>query len=407
MVTLLRMRIDADIVIPGRGEPIPNGSVVTSGGTITFVGPSSKAPGEPSASYPALMPGMWDCHAHYTGMTELSLEHDMKTNVATKAAIATSDVTATLMAGVTSVREPGGLGIYIRHAVNEGTLVGPNIYSAGRILSTTGGHADVHGFPIDWVVGKSGHGLGEICDGEADCLRAVRLQLRAGADLIKVCASGGIASEIDHPMHQQFSDAELRVIVEEAGRAERAVAAHCHGKAGIMAALRAGVKTIEHGSYLDEEAATAMIESDAILVPTRFVFEDLLAMEDQWPPYALRKLLAVNGHHENALKTAIARGVTITTGADVFFSGDAGKRRTAEVRYLIEAGMTPLGAIEAATANGPLTLGLQAPRTGVLAESYDADIVAFDVNPIDDITVWGDSDRVTHVWKGGELVKGV
>ena len=401
------MRIDADIVIPGRGEPIPNGSVVVSDGTISYVGPSDRAPGKPSDSYPALMPGMWDCHAHYTGMTELSLEHDLKTSMATKAALATSDVTATLMAGVTSVREPGGLGIYIRHAINEGTLLGPNIYSAGRILSMTGGHADVHGFPIEWVVGNAGYGLGEICDGEADCLRAVRIQLRAGADVIKVCASGGIASEADHPMHQQFSDAELRVIVEEAGRADRAVAAHCHGKAGIMAALRAGVKTIEHGSYLDEEAATAMVESDAILVPTRFILEEGLAMEEAWPAYAFRKLVTVSERHSDALKTAIARGVTIATGADVFFTGEMGSRRTGEVRCLIEAGMTPLGAIEAATANGPLTLGPQAPRTGVLAESHDADIVAFDVNPLDDITVWGDPDRVTHVWKGGTLVKGV
>jgi imidazolonepropionase-like amidohydrolase len=400
------MRIDADIVIPGRGDPTTNGSVVVDGATIGYVGSAESAPGEALGHYPALMPGMWDCHAHYTGMVELDLEHDLKTNLATKAARATYDVTQTLMAGVTSVREPGGLGIFIRHAVNEGKLPGPYIFSAGRILTTTGGHADVHGFPIEWVVGQGGYGIGEICDGESGCLRGVRLQLRNGADLIKVCASGGVASEVDHPVHQQFSLAELEVIVEEAGRAERAVAAHCHGKPGIMAALEAGVKTIEHGSYLDEEAATAMVESGAILVPTRFIIEESLGMGDRWPSYAFRKMVMVAEHHENALKTAIARGVTIATGADVFFSGDVGRRRTGEVRCLIDAGMTPLGAIEAATANGPLTLGPRAPRSGILANGFDADLIAFDTNPLEDVTVWGDPDRVTHVWKGGELVKG-
>lgn len=401
------MRIDADFVIPGRGDPISDGAVVADDGLITYVGPAVDAPGEPSSRYPALMPGMWDCHAHYTGMTQLNLEHDAKTNIATKAARATADAHATLMAGVTSVREPGGLGIFVRDAVEEGRIPGPNIYSAGKILSTTGGHADVHGFPLEWIESGPHWGVGHLCDGPAECLKAVRMQLRNGADFIKVCASGGVGSEVDHPLHQQFSLEELRVIVEEAARAERVVAAHCHGKPGIMAALEAGVKTIEHGSYLDEEAVEAMLEADAILVPTRFIIEEGLAMEQAWPAYAYRKLVGVAEHHANALKLAIARGVKIATGADVFFSGDLGRHVTREVRFLIEAGMTPLDAIEAATANGPLTLGPQAPRKGVLAVDHDADIVAFDANPIDDISIWGDPDRVTQVWKSGVPIKDV
>jgi imidazolonepropionase-like amidohydrolase len=173
-----------------------------------------------------------------------------------------------------------------------------------------------------------------------------------------------------------------------------------------MAALDAGVGTIEHGSYLDDEAADAMIESGAVLVPTRWVLEAGLAMEDRLPPYAYRKMLIVAEHHTNALKTAIARGVTIATGADIFYTGPDGHRRTGEVRHLIDAGMTPLAAVEAATANGPLTLGARAPRTGVLADGYDADMVAFDTDPLSDIEVWGDPDRVTCVWKMGSQVKG-
>jgi imidazolonepropionase-like amidohydrolase len=171
-----------------------------------------------------------------------------------------------------------------------------------------------------------------------------------------------------------------------------------------MAALEAGVKTIEHGSYLDEEAATAMVEADAILVPTRFIIEEGVAHEEAWPPYAYKKMVMVADHHATALKTAVARGVTIATGSDALVPSQA-RHRTREVRHLIEAGMAPLRAIEAATANAPLTLGPQAPNTGLLAEGCDADMIAFDTDPLGDITVWGDPDRVTHVWKGGALVK--
>jgi imidazolonepropionase-like amidohydrolase len=399
------MRLDADIVIPGRGDPIVNGAVAVENGKISYVGAAADAPGEPTPAFPALMPGLWDVHTHFLGLPSPSLEIAVKTHDAIKAARGTADAYEALMAGVTSVRELAGLGIYLRTAIDEGRIEGPHIYSAGRILSTTGGHGDVHGLPLEWLESGHGYAFSELCDGVPECLKAVRKQLRDGADVIKVCASGGVASEVDHPIHQQFSGDELKAIVEEAARAERVVAAHCHGKPGIMAALEAGVKTIEHGSYLDEEAATAMLEADAILVPTRFVVEEGLGQEETWPPYAYKKLVMVSEHHANAMKTAIARGVTIATGSDAFLTG-MGASRTAEVRLLIEAGMTPLQAIEAATANGPLTLGPQAPRSGVLTDGYDADIIAFDADPLTDITVWGDPARVTHVWKSGVPVKG-
>jgi imidazolonepropionase-like amidohydrolase len=227
------------------------------------------------------------------------------------------------------------------------------------------------------------------------------------AKVIKICASGGVMSEVDHPIHQQFSDDELRAIVDEAARAERIVAAHCHGKPGIMAALRAGVKTIEHGSYLDEEAADLMLEKDATLVPTRFVIDALLARGDQMPRYAFEKLNLVSGHHEQALKLAVAKGVRIAMGTDIFVSGSDYGRNSREITHLVNAGMTPLQAIEAATANGPITLGPQAPRSGQLGEGFDADVIAVDFDPIADPGSWGDPDRVTHVWKAGAAVKTV
>ena len=271
-------------------------------------------------------------------------------------------------------------------------------------LSTTGGHADVHAYPLDFVVHHP-HGIGAICDGVPECLKAVRENLRRGADLIKVCASGGVMSEIDHPIHQQFSAEELKAIVEEAGRAERAVAAHCHGKPGIMAAIEAGVKTIEHGSYLDEEAADAMVETDTMLVPTRFVVNELLKLEHVLPPHAYRKGVRVSEHPERAMTIAVAAGVKMATGTDIIISGDLFDKATSEIIFLIEAGLPAIDAIEAATANGPETLGPQAPMSGQLKENYDADVIALDFDPIKEWSYWGDPERVTHVWKAGEPVK--
>ncbi len=212
-------------------------------------------------------------------------------------------------------------------------------------------------------------------------------------------------SEVDHPMHQQFSDEELAAIVAEAGRAERIVAAHCHGKAGIMAALRAGCGTIEHGSFLDEEAADLMIEKGAMLVPTRFVFESLLGEPELLPAYAYEKGLMVDEAHRQAMKIAIAKGVKIAAGCDIFLSGSMYGENSREIEHLINVGMTDLQAIEAATANAPETLGPQAPHSGQLAEGFAADVIALDTNPLDDRSVWGDPARVTHVWQQGSRVK--
>jgi imidazolonepropionase-like amidohydrolase len=391
---------------------VANGLVVTDGDNIVYAGPATTAPpagpGDVDFQVPALMPGMWESHGHFVGSPIPDLEHMATTDPGSLVARATADAAATINGGITSMREVGGLGISLKPVIDEGTISGPRIYAAGSILSTTGGHADIHGLPLDFVHSLENRGFrfGEVCDGVTGCLVGVRKQLRRGAQVIKICASGGVLSEVDHPIHQQFSHAELSAIVEEAGRADRFVAAHCHGKPGIVAALRAGVQTIEHGSYLDEESAQMMVDSGAILVPTRFVIDELLKMEELLPAYAYRKGLMVADHHVMAMKIAVAAGVKIAMGTDIFVSGPLYGQNSREVKHLIDAGMSPLDAIEAATANGPDTLGPQAPQSGQLREGYDADIIAFDVNPLEDITVWGDPDRVTHVWKAGELVKG-
>ena len=398
--------IVADVLIPGRGDPVANGTVVLDGDQIAYAGPTDGAPARDAddevTEVPAVLPGMWDCHTHFVGSSEPNLEVMATMSPVTAAARAVRDAAAMLDGGVTSVRDVGGLGLKLAPAAADGSIRSPKIFAAGRILSTTGGHGDIHSLPLDFVHGVAcSHGFSILCDGVAEVTKAVRINLRDNARLIKICASGGVMSEIDHPMHQQFSDEEMRAIVEEAARAERIVAAHCHGTAGVMAALRAGCHTIEHGSYLTEEACDMMVAQGAILVPTRFVIEALLPQLDMLPRYAYEKGQMVSDAHTMSLKLAIAKGVKIAAGCDIFVSGQMYGESSLEVMHLINAGMTDLEAIEAATARGPETLGPQAPKSGQLRAGYEADVIAFDANPLDDRTIWGDPTRVTHVWQDG------
>ena len=407
-------RINASLLIPGRGEPVRDAAVLIDGSRISYAGPAASAPASPGAvtrSAATVLPGLWDCHGHFMGMRVLDLARLAQEPTALRAARSARDLTNTLNAGFTSVREVGGLGIYLAQAVREGLLDGPSIYAAGAVLSTTGGHGDLHCYPLSWVQDFGQHdGTFRLADGTSECMRAVREQLRRGAAVIKVCASGGVMSEVDHPVHQQFTDAELRTIVEVAGLADRVVAAHCHGKPGIMAALRAGVATIEHGTYLDEEACDAMRETGTILVPTRTIIENILADLSKVPPYAAAKLTALADTHADMVRMAIERGVTIALGTDLGLTGldrpGAWGTNAAELRYMVALGMTPQQAIEAGTATAPRTLGPQAPRSGLLAEGYDADLITVDGDPLADISVLENPDRITAVWTGGRQVKG-
>jgi imidazolonepropionase-like amidohydrolase len=407
-------RIEAELLIPGHGAPIRDGVVLLDGPRISYAGPAALAPSSPGAcvvSVTTVMPGMWDCHGHLVGARSMDLNLVALEPVAVRAARCARDLRAALDAGITSVREVGGLGVYLARVVAEGVLPGPVIYAAGSILSTTGGHGDLHAFPLHWIedFGRTAD-MGRLADGPDDCAKAVREQLRRNAKVIKVCASGGVLSEVDDPIHQQFTAAELRAIVEVAGLADRVVAAHCHGKPGIMAALRAGVRTIEHGTYLDEECCDAMRESGAILVPTRTIVEDILRFKEQVPDYAVAKLEAIADIHAQAVSLAYTSGVTIAMGTDIALTGpdrpNAWGQNGGELGYLVKLGMTPLEAIEAATATGPLTLGPQAPRSGRLVEGYDADVITLDADPLADIGVLADPDHVTAVWTRGRQVKG-
>ena len=405
------IRIEADLLIPGRGAAAPDGCVIMDGGVIAYAGPREGAPDTPDAEThraAAVMPGMWDCHSHFFGIETPDLTGLATTPLPMLAVRAARDARALLTAGFTSTRELGGLGVYLGRLVDEGALAGPNIYGAGAALGPTGGHSDIHWMPESWRddLAASGTGWVAVCDGVEECIKAVRRQIRAGAEVIKINATGGTMSRFDHPDHRQFNDKELRAVVEEASMAELAVAAHCHGLAGAAAAARAGVTTIEHCSALDPPTAELLLEKGTMVVPTRFAVEHLASLRGRIPDWAWEAQDKVARSHKTAMELAVSAGIPIAAGADIMVSGDLWGTNGLELAALVKAGMTPLQAIEAATANGPLTLGGRAPRSGLLAEGYDADVITAASDPTADIRVLGDPDQITAVWKAGRLVKG-
>jgi imidazolonepropionase-like amidohydrolase len=408
-------RIEADVLIPGSGDSINKGCVIFEGRILSYAGPIENAPRPSSSdltvSAPVVMPGLWDCHTHFQGLRNATVEEQLTTDLSVSLLRSVADAGKALRAGFTSVRELGGHGIQLNRGVKEGSIPGPHIYGAGTYISQTGGHNDIHALPIEFV--QYWANLREVpgpCDGITECRRAVRKVLRLGAAVVKVAASGGVMSELDNPVNQQFSDEELRAMVEEANRAGRIVAAHCHGKAGIMAALRAGAHTIEHGSYLDDEAADLMLEKGAMLVPTRLIIKGIAETGEKsgLPAYMMEKTRAVVDRHLQSMRLAIRRKIPIAMGTDIFGSssvapaywGENGR----ELTYLVEeGGMSPLEAIQAATADAPRTLGPMAPKSGQLRAGFDADVIVVKEDPLKRISVLGQPENILRVWKDGKL----
>jgi imidazolonepropionase-like amidohydrolase len=408
----MAVRIEATRLIPGRGDVVTDGVVIFDESRISFAGAAGDAPDTPDAEVvktDTVMPGMWECHGHFIGIYTANIDEAFISRPQLSSMRVTADAKRVLEAGFTSVREMGGLGTFLGRSIEEGAVVGPNVYASGSMLSMTAGHGDSHGLDIGLSRKLHARVWGEdnIVDGPDECRAGVRRMLRLGAKVIKVHASGGVLSELDDPHLPQFTKAELEAIVDEATRMERLVGAHCHGKRGIMNALEAGVQTIEHGTFTDDEAADAMVETGAVLVPTRFIV-DLLIREGEergMPEYAKKKIEMTAEQHADGISLAIEKGVTIAMGTDIWATGIWG-RNAEELPLLVDCGMTPLQAIEAATANGPATLGPQAPNAGELEEGMDADVICVSGDPSSDVSVLADPENVTHVFKGGVRYKG-
>ena len=417
--------VSASLLIPGDGDPIPDATLVISDDTIAWVGPSKSLPSEYDADHipkarrlavPYLMPGLWDCHVHFGGQSAndgpgyLAF---LQGHPAASGSRLARGCWETIQSGYTSVRDVAGYGCEISRAVEDGTIIGPNIYSSGAGLSQLGGHGDIFYIPPGDVLlnlsagnvvpGHFGSGMIQITDGLDQARTAVRLQIRRGAKLIKVLASGGVMSRDDDPNRAQFSPEELRVIVEEAERQGRIVAAHVHGKPGIINAINAGCKTLEHVSYGDEEVVKLVKEKNILWVATRAVI-DMIAGSDGTgiEPESWRKMKALASAHRHAYELAIKSGVDIALGTD----GDPGALFAIEIEAAVKNGMTNLQALRAATAMGPRSVGDLAKKSGQLKEGFDADVLVLEKNPVEDVRVLQDWGCITHVWKGGRLLKG-
>jgi len=349
-----------------------------------------------------VMPGMIDSHVHLRMEWNPQLRLQGVTmesgDIALESAV---NARKTLMAGFTAVQDVGGPPeiFALRRAVNAGKIPGPHIKAAGSAVSVTGGHGDIHGYRMDIL-----HMFQPptVCDGVADCRRAVRQAVKNGADVIKITATGGVLSNTNAGTEQQFFDDELVAIVETAEKMGRKVTAHAHGKNGIEAALRAGVSSIEHGTYLDRDTAQLFKRQDAVLVPTviaGMTVVDWAENYDFLPPNSAKKALEVGPQMQEMLRIAWSNGVTVAFGTDSGVSPHGENAR--EFQYMINAGMSEMDAISSATVVAADHIGM-GEQIGSLEAGKYADIIAVDGNPLDDISELLDVD---FVMKGGIVYK--
>lgn len=400
--------------VPGRA-PRQGATVVVRAGRVERVldGHATNiaaAPGEPAPVFIDLkdrfvMPGLIDCHTHITG--QYSRDVRLRRVVESDADAAVRGVVyaeRTLMAGFTTIRNVGSSGraaFALRDAIEAGLIPGPRVLEAGEGISATGGHGDgALGYRED-LFDIPGPYEG-VADGVDACRQAVRAQVKRGADLIKFTATGGVLSNTAAGLDRQFFDDELRAIVETGHLLGRKVAAHAHGAEGIKAALRAGVDSIEHGTYLDDECIALFKETGAFLVPTihagKFVGER--AKEEGYFPTPVRaKAEAVGPIIQGAFARAHAAGVRIAFGTDVGV-GEHGTNAL-EFVYMTEAGMTPAEAIVSATINAAELCGLS-DEIGTIEPGKAADIIAVSGSPLRDVR---EMLGVKFVMKGGVVHK--
>ena len=399
-------------LIDGTGEaPINNAVVVVTDDKITAVG-SSEAVRIPTGAKiidlegATLLPGFIDAHTHLIGRVlgdpegDTSQVRDYESFAAILGAVHARD---TLLAGFTSIRNVGASGQFddmaLRKAINEGWVPGPRMQTAGHALGITGGHCDANGFRPGLLDTSIRDG---IADGSDQIRAAVRYQVKYGADVIKTCATGGVLSEGDAVGATQYSYEELKALVEEANKLERKVAAHAHGTEGIKLAVRAGVASIEHGSFLDEEGARLMAQHRTFLVPTLMAGEavERAARNGVIKGHRAEKALAAASAVRRAIKLAVANNVTIALGTD---AGVIPHGTNAHEFVLLSewGGLTPMQAIIAGTANGAKLLGWE-KRVGMIKPGLQADIVAVPADPLKDLH---NLEKTVFVMKDGVIYK--
>jgi imidazolonepropionase-like amidohydrolase len=364
----------------------PSGSVAAqSGDTVIDLGGMT------------VMPGLIDVHTHLTMNPDFDPYRELTSTSAKEAINGVVNAKTTLMAGFTSVRNVGANGfvdVDLRDAINAGQVPGPHMLVSGPLIGITGGHCDENLLPIQYHLVGDG-----VADGIAAVQHKVRENIKYGADLIKICATGGVLSKGDDPQASQFTLEEMQAIVADAHRLGRKVAAHAHGAQGILWATEAGVDSIEHGSYINDEGIAAMKKHGTYLVPTLYL-EDWMLESGHLPPFYHQKMVDVSAVAKGNIKRAIQAGVKIALGTDAAVYPHGLNAHELDV-YVNQMGMTPLAALQTATINAADLMGWSG-KTGTLEPGKWADIIGVEKNPLDDVRVLQD---VKFVMKGGVVYK--
>jgi imidazolonepropionase-like amidohydrolase len=393
-------------IIDGRGgKPLANGAVLVRGDRIERIGPADgvKADEVIDLGSATILPGLIDLHTHLTDEVGTNWESALLTTTPGRAAIyGAVNARTTLLAGFTTCRDMGPTWPYVdvdlRYAIEKGSVPGPRLLVAGNYVSATGGAGDARQFSIyvDVPIVRN------LADGVDQVRQAVRTNFKHGADFVKILATGAVMSKGIPPGAQQYSDAEIAVAVEEANRWGRWVAAHAHGTEGIKAALRAGVRTIDHGSMLDEEGSRLLKAKGAYFAPTLYVGHTILNDNQALniPAHQVERERAMQGTQERAFKIALADGLPIAfaTDAGVFPHGENAR----EFKLRVGLGQSTMAAIEGATRIAAEAIGW-ADRVGTLQPGRYADLIAVAKDPLADIT---ELERVQFVMKGGVVHKG-
>lgn len=379
--------------------------VVDQQGLISYAGPADRAPrpaGEQVVDLAGrtLLPGFFDCHVHFSSpgvsaLMQIGLRGSLR------AFQSAERMRATLQAGVTTARDLGGVDAGFREAVETGLIVGPRLHTAVRILSHTGGHGDLT-LPSGIDLADGLGDLAEIADTVDEVRLSTRRVIRDGADVIKLCATGGVSSPTDQPDDEGLTQEEIAAVVDEARRHRgRPVAAHAQGTAGILNAVQGGVTSIEHGYAVDDECIDLMLERGTFLVPT-LSSATRVPERGTVPEYLYQKKVRWSAIAQENIANALQRGVKVALGTDAGICPHG--RNLEELVYLVKLGLTPMQAIQAGTRNAAELLGLS-EDLGTLEPGNHADLVVCDGDPLAGIDVLADPANIVFVTQEGRTVK--